>query len=273
MASADASPEHQVPSRPRAPHPHHRGPVPAGLAAPAGRGRPAGQPCSAVPAAPAQGCAVPPAAAGAGARRRRRTSLLGNSARTDSGKLALCRPPRRSIPPRLPPSLPPSRPSPPAVNGASPAEQVAARSPCTLPPRRAVPHRPGLTAQRRPGRCRPTVQRYRRRYRTSAPPAPLPSAWRRRPLPVGAGATHAAAAEPLRAASPSRCGGGGRGGAASRHAWFRAPRPAPVPPLRPSGTARSRRVTAELADCSVGTTASLRAVPAGARGLPDTPSQ
>lgn len=121
--------------------------------------------------------------------------------------------------------------------------------------------------------------------------APLPSAWRRqrrRPLLVGEGAARgplpparAAAAEPLRAASPGRCCGPAPRGSAQRGSAG-PPRPPPPPASpgrgllhghrRPPGPPVGR-FTAELAGCPVGTKPSLRALPALARGLPDAPPE
>lgn len=198
--------------------------------------------------------------------------------------------PRRSRPP-----------PPPGADGASPAGQVAARRPRTLPPRRAVRHRPGPAAQRREGkgtgRCRPALQRYRHRYRTSAR-LTLRTAPLRSPQPGGGSGggpcwwekARRAAPSPLRAQPPPNrsarrvpAGAAARPRVGQRSAARPVPRAPPPPPASPGrgllhGHRRPPgppvgRFTAELAGCPVGTKPSLRALPALARGLPDAPPE
>lgn len=165
--------------------------------------------------------------------------------------------PRRSRPP-----------PPPGADGASPAGQVAARRPRTLPPRRAVRHRPGPAAQRREGkgtgRCRPALQRYRHRYRTSAR-LTLRTAPLRSPQPGGGSGggpcwwekARRAAPSPLRAQPPPNrsarrvpAGAAVRPRVGQRSAARPVPR-APPPRRRPLGGGCST-ATAGLRDRPLG---------------------
>lgn len=249
---------------------------------PGGRGRPAGQPCYAVPAAPAQGGAVPPAAAGAGARRRPGTSPPGDIIRNDSGKPVL-RHPHPAIPSLLP--------SPPGADGASPAGQVAARSPPS--PSGTAPARPRRSAgegEREDATPCPVALLAPLPY-LSTPDAPL-----RSPQPRGGGPcrweqARRAAPSPLRAQPlPNRSARRGPAGAATAAvavaegaavvrpvpAWGIAARQVRHTPLRCRRLPhRHRGPPGPSVPCvsprswPVGTGSSLRAIHALARGLPD----